>query len=108
MKLTIGERIIITTQLLPVQGKMTDMIIARDILDKTGLKQEDIVENNIQEIKGSDGKDQLTWKESGKIFEVEFTEIEREILSKGVALLDEKGLITLPIVLLIRKINDEK
>jgi len=105
MKFTIGERILLTTNLIPSQGSMTEMIIVRDLQNKVGINQSDIVKHKIHEKPGPDNRKILNWEETGDFYDIEFTSLELDLLKKTVKLLDEKKMITLQLLPLLEKLD---
>ncbi len=92
MKLNIGDRLRVVNHLIPQEGDIVTLTIAKDISSKAILSQEEIKKG---EVEGAvtDGKSQLKW---GKDFTktIEFTNAELELLRTQVALLDKQKKVT--------------
>ena len=71
--------------ILPEQGNFITLSVKKEILDKIQITQEEIKECEIVEKDG-----QITW-ENTKETEIEFSEVETELIKKQLKELDEKG-----------------
>lgn len=101
MNLTVKDRIVIA-DLLPEQGGMIDMILAKSIVDKTSLTARDVDCFNVKQTENS-----VTWdqaKDTG--VEISFEQSEIELLKKQVKEFDEKKQITMRIFDLCKKISE--
>ena len=91
MLLTLKERFSLPS-ILPTQGGFTKLVIKNDIIDKIKITQEEIkefeIESNGQEVKWNTTKE--------KDLEVDFTELESNLIKECLSTLDKE-----------EKLNDE-
>jgi len=92
MSLGILDRIMITSHLLPKEGNIIDLTIAKDISKKVVLTQDEITK---YEVKGRDDGG-LTWGKKGTAYKkkIQFSNAEHELMKKQVELLDRQNGIT--------------
>lgn len=102
MKLGIMDRLAMTSDLLPKEGDIVSLTIARDIRQKVGFQQAEMEKIGMKTREGGG----LEWKEEGKKKEFSFTNAEKELLKTQVSSLDKQKKITkdlLPMCLMIRE-----
>ena len=88
MKLNLLERILVLN-ILPAKGSFTDLIIKEDVAKKVAVTQDEIKELEIkQDDKG------LHWKQTDKVWDIEFKDLEKELVKKQLKELDEKKELT--------------
>lgn len=101
MKMTIKDRIVVV-DLLPEQGGMIDMILAKSVSDKVALTAREITDFSVVQEGNSVKWDQT--KDTG--VEICFEASEVEMLKKRVQELDEQKSITMRTFDLCMKIKD--
>lgn len=100
MKLSIKERLNFGA-ILPQKGNIVEQKLARDIGEKIEISQKEMKEIGLKAV-----GDTVQWNEKkAKDKNVEFTEMELDLLKKQVKELDEKKEITANILSLCLKIN---
>lgn len=101
IKLSIKDRLTMNL-LLPKEGNIICMTVAKDVTDKVKLSQVEIKNVDLKVV-----EDNFKWnakKDKGKV--VLFTTAELEILRLQITKLDEQNKITLEILPLCEKIRD--
>ena len=107
MKLSVATRIQIP-QLLQQKGDLVTLQLREDIMDKTELSQDEMVEIGF-EAKQEGQMVSYKWDESKeKDIEVEFSTLEMRLLKEAVTEKDKKKDIPLHLVNLCKLINDYK
>lgn len=106
MKLDIKDRLMIANALLPKEGNIITLTLARDIQKKVEFPQAEIKKIGMKtEIDPETKKAGLVWDEKGKKNEFKFTNAECEFLKTQVKDLDNRKKITpgmLSLCLMIR------
>jgi len=88
MKLNLLERILVLN-ILPAKGSFTDLIIKEDVAKKVAVTQDEIKELEIK----SDDKG-LHWKQTDKVWDIDFKDLEKDLIKKQLKELDEKKELT--------------
>lgn len=102
MELNIKERLAMTT-LLPQEGNMITLVLAKDIKNKIELTQELIKEVNFR-VQGTS----YVWDADKKVPDVEFTKEEIKLLQDRIELLEKEEKLQLENINLYVKIKDWK
>ncbi len=100
-KLGVKDRLLVLNELLPKQGNIIDLTIAKDIRGKVAIGQAEMTK---LEMKKTD--EGLKWEDKGQIKTIGFSNAEIELLRTQVADLDKQKKITaelLDLCLLIKK-----
>ena len=92
--------------MLPAQGDLITMTLAKDIRTKTELKQEEFKKYNIRD--RADGKPGLMWDIEKKGVSITFSSAEVELLKSRIAELDKKKEITEEMLEVCMLIRDRK
>ena len=92
--------------MLPAQGDLITMTLAKDIGTKTELKQEEFKQHNIRV--RADGKPGLMWDIEKKGVSITFSSAEVELLKSRIAELDKKKEITEEMLEVCMLIRDRK
>ena len=100
MELNIKERLQLTNGLLPSQGDIITLTIARDIREKTQFSQAEIKKEKL-ETKDS----RFTWDEKGQKKKITFSSAEIELLKTQIIMLEKKKEIKADMLLLCLKIR---
>ena len=103
LKLTMQDRLLFGS-LYPQQSNILEQTIIRDIDKKVGIKQEEIKKYKIVQKESV-----FTWdKDTPKEFEIEFSQVEIDLLKKQVKRLDKKNEISQSNLGLCLKIQNSK
>jgi len=89
MKFSVKDRVLMSNQLLPKEGDIVTLSIARDILEKVKLSQDEIKRSGLEVNEAS----RLRWKKDFKKV-IEFSKAELELLKKQINDLDTRKKIT--------------
>lgn len=84
MNISLKDRITLMV-LLPQKGSFTDLILRKDILNKIELTQEEILEFGVTSTETG-----ITWKPNDKQFDINFTDLEKDLIKKSLKELDDK------------------
>lgn len=89
MQLSLQERALLQF-LLPTQGSFTELLCREDLVSKVKLTQEDVEEFEIKSLPSGG----IAWSEEkakDRIWDIEFTELEKSAVKKQLKKLSEEG-----------------
>jgi len=101
MELNIKNRLLLTTSLLPREGNIINLTLARDIRQKVELTQAEIKKYGVKPNESGG----LKWDEKGWMKKVQFTNAEIELLKTQVNNLDKQQKINSELLDLCLKIR---
>lgn len=101
MELNIKDRIYLPN-ILPKQGKYTEMLLVESIIIKTKIMSAEVSELGI--VDNQDGS--VSWQKD-KVVDIAFTKEEIQILKNSASKLDEEGLVSMELLPLIKNIHEQ-
>jgi hypothetical protein len=94
IELSIRDRLVLIDSVLPKEGDIVSLTIARDIGRKVELTQAEMGKYKVKTIPSKDGKSSLTWDEKGQKKKIALTNAEIDFLKERVNVLDKQKKVT--------------
>ena len=104
MELGIKDRLVMINFLLPIEGNIVSLTIARDIHQKVKITQAEMKKHKIVSI----GDGNLKWDEKGQTEKITFTNAEVDLLKEQISILDKQKKITSEILSMCLMLREQK